>query len=276
MLLTIVTVTKSPAIGFEETYTSVLREFGEYDDVEYLIKDWDATSEWAESSSPAENALGLRIRRVKGKDSGVFDAMNQSIEAARGTWMLFLNAGDWFANGFAKHLLAAIQERSVREFLYFDGVTVDHGDRREFLRKAPAILDLSHFYYHAPILHPCLVVRRAKLAQNNFDLNYDLAADFDLMVRLVSDSSVGTHVSEPGAFILSGGLSEQQRIRARFQATRSLWKHRRSLVEGLRIGFAFVQFLVLHCIIVGLIHKVPMLQRGARKHTGGQSAGTYS
>ena len=95
------------------------------------------------------------------------------------------------------------------------------------------------------------------------------------MVRLVSDHVALTHIPILGAFVISGGLSEQLRIRARTQATRSLWHHRRSLVEGLRIGVAYLKFLILHFTIVGIIHKVPALQRRAQRHTGGQPAGTY-
>jgi len=102
-----------------------------------------------------------------------------------------------------------------------------------------------------------------------------LAADFDLMVRLAVSKHQGTHVPELGAFFLSGGLSEQRRIRARTQATRSLWRHRRSFLEGVSILCAYVKFWLLHIVIVGVIHRIPQLRKRLQSKTRGQPEGTY-
>ena len=274
MKFSVITVVKDVDAGFAETATSVEREFGQLADAEHIIKYW---AEEGALNQTTEVREGERLTRrvITCPDQGVFDAMLQALEHAEGEWVIFLNSGDWLATGFTEKLNAAITHNPESDVFYFDGVTVDVGDRREFIRLAPNTLDLSDFYSHVPVLHPCLVVRRSVLSQYKFDLEYDLAADFDLMVRLVSNQVTHTHIAAPGAFVISGGLSEQLRIRARSQATRSLWRHRRSLVEGLRVGAAYIKFLILHFIIVGIIHKVPVLQRRARRHTDGQPAGTY-
>lgn len=275
MRLSIVTVTKSPAPGFEATYASVLREFGHSGETEYLIKAWDGESDWEEAAPTLANGGSLSIRRVKGRDAGVFDAMNQCIEAASGEWIVFLNAGDWWAPGFAQRLFAAMDATPDADFIYFDGVTVDAGDRREFLRKAPKALTLRNFDHHVPILHPCLIVRRFIMADYRFDLRYDLAADFDLMVRFVADGLRGHHVAAPGACVISGGLSETHRIRARRQATLSVLDHSPVWADRLRVRCAFFTFLAKHFLIAQVIHRIPALQRRARRHSGGQPPGTY-
>lgn len=276
MLLSIITVIKSPVEGFDKTYASVLQEFGDLDGVEYLIKEWDATAEWTESSQPDENAPGLHIRKVKGTDSGVFDGMNQSIAAATGKWILFLNAGDWLAKGFGPKCLEFLKEHASSDFVYCDGVTVDAGDGREFLRKAPESLQLSHFLHHAPVLHPCLIVRRNYLQAHLFDLRYDLAADYALMVELVAAGAKAHYLPVVAAFILSGGLSERARIRGKRQALASLLRNAPGLGFKICSVLAFFRFMCRHIIIVYGVRSFSPLRRWAKSRTGGQPSGTYS
>ena len=276
MRLSIITVIKSPVEGVEKTYDSVLREFGDCEDVEYLIKEWDATAEWTESIQSDENAHGLTIRKVHGNDSGVFDAMNQSIAAAKGKWVVFLNAGDWLANGFGAKCLEFVKEHASCDFIYCDGVTVDAEDGREFLRKAPEALQLSHFLHHAPVLHPCLIVKRSYLEQHLFDLNYDLAADYALMVELVASGQKGRHLPVVAAFILSGGLSEQRRVRGKRQALASLLHNAPGLGFKIRSVLAFCRFMCRHIVIVYGVRSLSPLRRWAKSRTGGQPSGTYS
>jgi len=275
MLLSIITVTKSPAVGFYKTYASVLQEFGNVNEVEYLIKEWDASQDWLELEAE-ENQPSLSIRRVAAKDAGVFDGMNQSIAAAKGEWVLFLNAGDWLANGFGALFCEAAQAATECDYIYCDGVTVDADDGREFLRKAPESLQLSHFLHHAPVLHPCLIVRRSYLERHLFDLNYDLAADYALMVDLVASGAKGRYVPVVAAFILSGGLSERARIRGKRQAFASLLHHAPSFGFKIKITCAHLRFLCRHFIIVYVIRMLRPLRRLAQSRSGGQPAGTYS
>ncbi|GEM_PF-1924680 len=275
-VLSIITVIKSPAVGFDQTYASVLREFGDCDDVEYFIKEWDGSLDLEKCSSEQHFDQKLKVRKVRGKDSGVFDAMNQCIDQVSGEWVVFLNAGDWFAKGFGANVIQAIRNSQEVDYLYFDGVTVDQNDKREFLRKAPDTLELSHFYHHVPVLHPSLIVHQSTMAKYRFDERYDLAADFDLMVRLVASGISSRHIPKVGALFLSGGLSEQMRIRARTQATRSLLSNRRSLWEGCCILLAYVKFWLLHLLIAGIVHRIPKLRKCLQTRTHGQPEGTYS
>lgn len=295
MILSVISVIKPPAAGFEKTRESVMREFGGADDVEYVIKEYSpGKSEMGPSPDPS-SPFGLRrtssdididfdfdqdsdisgIRVIRAPDTGVFDGMNQAIGASRGDWLLFLNAGDWLAVGLGKALREAVSAHPEADFLYLDGVTVDAHDGREFLRKAPDALTLGDFLHRAPVLHPCLVVRRGVMDHYTFDTGLDLAADFDLMVRLVTDGKRGIHLSRVGAFVVSGGLSEQGRLRARWQAVRSQLRHGRGTGHALRVLAAHARFLFMHAAIVGIVRRIPVLQRRARARSGGMPAGTY-
>ncbi|MGJ8648980.1 MAG: hypothetical protein ACSHX4_01355 [Opitutaceae bacterium] len=276
MLLSIVSVIKSPAEDFGKTYASVLQEFGNFKEVEYLIKEWGTDESLTESTASDPAAPLLQIRKISGRDRGVFDGMNQAIDAAKSDWILFLNAGDWLAEGFGACLYQALLQREECTYIYADGVTVDAADGREFLRKAPELLQLSHFLHHAPMLHPCLIVKRSLLIERPFKLKYDLAADYDLMVELVASGAKGYYLPSVAAFILSGGLSERARIRAKRQARQSLIQNAPSIAFKFKVYVAHLRFLCRHFLIVYVIRKLPVLRRFACQRSGGQPAGTYS
>ncbi len=274
MQLTIITVLKAPVQGLDRTEASVSREFGDCDQVEHLLKEW--TGEAGLREVTLSNGPGhLRRIRLSGQDGGVFDAMLQALERAEGEWVLFLNAGDWLGEGFAPALWEALQACPADcGVLYFDGVTVDFQDGREFPRKAPERLRLQDFYDHVPVLHPCLVLRRSLMSAYGYNCELELAADFDLMVRLVADGVPAWHVNFTGAYMLSGGLSERRRIRARVEATRSLLRQTRSPWQKTIICIRFGRFLMLHVVIVGLVHRLPWLRSWLhrfRERFGGRS-----
>ena len=95
----IITVCLNAEKVLEKTILSVLnQEFNEY---EYLIKDgcsYDSTLRIAESYTSAFRKKGISYRIISQKDQGIYDAMNQAACAAQGEWILYMNAGDCFAN----------------------------------------------------------------------------------------------------------------------------------------------------------------------------------
>lgn len=262
--LSIITVYKDPGSDLTKTEDSVLREFGSSREVECIQKEWGSEPELAESNKQLEGSFPCR--HIRGRDAGVFDGMLQALGYATGEWVLFLNAGDWLAAGFAKRFEEALEGTDDCAFLYFDGMTVDCQDGRAFLRQAPDDLRLEHFYHRNPVLHPCLVVRRAVMEAYGYDLDLNLAADFDLVVRLVSNGVASKHIPFVGAYVLSGGLSEKCRMRAKWQALRSLLRQRKNSLEAVKIVLSFFRFLALHALIQ-VVHRLPFLRKCLQRGT---------
>lgn len=276
MLLSVISVIKDPAPGFAKTYDSVVQEFGAIGEVEYIIKKWSAEPAKTETPTSGERETMLSVRQFKSPDRNVFDGMNQAARAAGGKWLLFLNAGDWFIPGFGKICLPFLKQHSSADYIYADGVTVDADDGREFLRRAPERLVLSDFLHRAPYLHPCMIIQREVFLESPFDIRYHLAADFKLMVQLLTLGKTGIHLNHPAACIVSGGLSEKHRIQAKRQALRALCQHSPGFPFKAQAITAFLRFWVRHIVITQIIHKIPTLQRIARKRSEGKPAGTWS
>src|ERR1700722_12875645 len=92
--VSVITVSLNAAATIEDTIASVSMQQADFA-VEHICVDGgsvDATrvsiDRWAAHSS--------RLVRVYEPDSGIFDAMNKGLRAARGEYVLFLNADDFF------------------------------------------------------------------------------------------------------------------------------------------------------------------------------------
>ena len=104
----IVVVCLNPGQRLLSTVESVLRQ--DYPDFEILIKD-GGSRDGSLSTVPEDP----RIRLIQKPDRGIYDAMNQALEEARGRYVQFLNCGDVFHDGTVLGRIAkAVGEQEMR------------------------------------------------------------------------------------------------------------------------------------------------------------------
>ena len=98
-LFSIITVCLNEENEIKNTILSVLEQ--DYDNFEYIIKDGgsvDKTVSIAESFSTAFTDRGISFRIITQRDKGIYDAMNIATREAKGDWIIYMNAGDYFAD----------------------------------------------------------------------------------------------------------------------------------------------------------------------------------
>lgn len=91
-LFTIVTVSYNCCSLIEKTIKSVLQQ--DYHDTEYIIIDGESTDGTVEIIKKYAQHLAFWCSEP---DGGIYQGMNKGISHAKGEWILFLNAGDVFA-----------------------------------------------------------------------------------------------------------------------------------------------------------------------------------
>ena len=94
-LISIITVIYNDGKKLEETILSILSQT--YDNLEFIIIDGSSTDETIDIIKKYEDKIDYWISE---KDSGIFDAMNKGILAAKGDYINFMNAGDFFITNF--------------------------------------------------------------------------------------------------------------------------------------------------------------------------------
>lgn len=179
--LTVVTVVRNDAEALARTLESVAAQRTEL--LEHLIVDGASTDSTLPMARAAEATSPWR-RLVSEPDSGIYNAMNSGIRLARGSYLLFLNAGDDFSSSDE---VAAVHKDWLRErYVWgrYRARMVD-ADRQATRPLAPAGLDVDAFLRgeQEPFHQGAIMSRKMLLDLGGFDERYRIVADFDLMRR---------------------------------------------------------------------------------------------
>jgi hypothetical protein len=91
-LVSIITIVKDDAAGFSKTHQSVCRQT--FRDYEYIVVDGASRDKTIDLIRRHEDTIDFY---TSGNDNGPYDAMMKGASSARGRYVLFMNAGDVFA-----------------------------------------------------------------------------------------------------------------------------------------------------------------------------------
>ena len=98
----------------EQTITSIQAQ--DFTDYEIIVKDGGSTD-------GSLDFLKGQLRILQQKDSGIYDAMNQAAEAARGRYVYFLNCGDFFAErDVLSKIHSLILEKPAKHGIYYGNI----------------------------------------------------------------------------------------------------------------------------------------------------------
>lgn len=180
MTFSIITICLNAEIEIGNTIASVINQT--CTDYEYLIKDGvsrDQTVSIAESFVPAFAEKGVSYRIISQSDSGIYDAMNQAVCEAQGDWVIFMNAGDCFANNFVlDHVEKSICLKDA-DIVYGDRIL---RNKKLFLyQKARALEDIR---YGLPFGHQSTFTRRELFTNNLYSLQYKISSDYRFYLQM--------------------------------------------------------------------------------------------
>lgn len=222
-LVTIITVTYNLIKNgrkkqIEECIESVYNQ--SYPAIEHIIIDGASTDGTLELLEKYAEKFTLKI--YSEPDKGVYDAMNKGLWKANGQYINFLNSDDCFHNpdGISKSIEKLVETNADYSF----------GDAKVIKRSGKSIYWAGNIqnlafgtthYCHQTMLVNTEVLRSI----GGFNLAYKVAADSDVMIRLLAQKY--KHVKVPVCFVTYriGGLSLQQINVAREDHSDSFFRH---------------------------------------------------
>jgi len=137
---------------------------------------------------------------VSEKDSGIYNAMNKGVKLVHGDYVVFMNAGDEFANADVLSLVSR-----------YEGDIILGGDLYGGKQRMPKATMTLYDLLSIGICHQAVYYRREVLQKYGFDESYKLIADLKSVVEpLVKDRVKITVVTEVLAVCEVGGLSKQR------------------------------------------------------------------
>lgn len=154
--------------------------------LEIIVVDDGSTDETPEILA----SFGNSIKIIRQTNSGVSAARNKGIEAARGEFISFLDADDFFLDPAKLEEQLAISRQTESDIVQSGWTIVNQmGDIIVNVEewKISPVLDLENWLKVQSILPSALLIRRSALiAVEKFDPQLNYAEDVDLMLRLLS------------------------------------------------------------------------------------------
>ena len=212
------------AVTIRDTIESVLGQ--DYPSIEYIIVDGGSTDATMRVVSEYEGRISTVISEP---DRGIYDAMNKGIRAATGDLVCKLNSDDVYASSRAvRELVTCIQE-SGADTVFADLVVVDPSDMDRMVRyyKSSRFRPERLRYGWMPA-HPTFVAKRALFDEwGLYSLDYRIAADYEMMVRLLYRARVSyAYLPRVVVKMRAGGVSTS--------GVRSSWLLNNEIVRACR------------------------------------------
>lgn len=191
----VIVVTYNNADGLRRTLKSI--RLLDYAQKEVVVIDGGSTDETLNVIAENQDIITISVSE---KDNGIYNAMNKGLQLVKGDYVVFMNAGDVFAN---KNILSLVNGYGGDIIL---GEDIYGGQRRTLKEKMTLYDLLSNGIYHQAVYY-----RREVLQKYGFDESYKLIADLKSVVEpLVKDRITISCIMQPLAICESGGLSKQR------------------------------------------------------------------
>ena len=187
--VSVITICHNSEHFIADTIRSVLSQT--YPEIEYIVVDGNSQDNTLEIIK----SFGTRISKwVSEPDKGLYDALNKGLAMATGEIVGFLHSDDIFANETVIETMADFFTNPGLDSVYGDIQYVDQNDIHKTLtnRKSGKFSRTKLRFGWLPP-HPTFYVRRKLYNEyGNFDTTFDIAADYDSILRFLVKHKIST------------------------------------------------------------------------------------
>lgn len=207
MKVSIITATYNSASVLEQCIKSVLEQ--SYKNIEYIIIDNCSIDATLDIARTYEEGID---RIVSEPDKGIFDALNKGIQIASGDLIGFLHADDFYADNTVIEKIVSKIKASKTDSLYGDLQYVAKNNTSRVIRNWKA----GNFSFKKLLNgwmppHPTFFVKRYCYKEFGFfNLNYKIAADYELMLRFLGKNNISVcYLNQVLVKMRTGGTSNR-------------------------------------------------------------------
>jgi len=180
----VITITKNNQYGFTKTKQSI--ESQSFDDFEWVVIDGDVEP-----------------------DNGIYDAMNKGMTRASGDYIVFMNAGDEFAN---EHTLKTVfDNHDGADLIYGDAIEGGHVKHA----RSHQLIAQGLFTYHQSIYY-----KRCVIGDLRYDETYPIAADYKFTAQFLFKDARAHYIPQPLCVFDVGGVSQLNAKQGRVEQSR--------------------------------------------------------
>lgn len=241
MKISIITVTFNCELYIADCLASVKAQ--KYHNIEHIIIDGGSTDKTISIVKKFSHIKKI----VSEPDKGIYDAMNKGIKIATGDIIGFLNSDDFYSNN--KVISKVVKEFEKDSFLdacYSDLIYVDQFNTSKTIRYVKSSKFKEGLFskgWCPP--HPTFFVRRSVYKKfGNFDLNYRIASDVDLMIRFLEKHKIKSkYIPEVWVKMRMGGVTNKN--------LKNIWLQNKEIIHSFNknnLSVNLLKFLILKII----------------------------
>lgn len=207
MNISIITATYNSEYTVQDCINSINRQ--SYKNIEQIFIDGaskDNTLDKIKSTSTRINKI------ISEPDKGIYDAMNKGIQNATGDIIGILNSDDLYANyTILEEIVAEFETKNV-DCVHADLYYVDKTDTNKIIRHwKSSEFQKGAFQKGWHPAHPTFFVKKEVYEKYGlFNLDFKLAADFELMLRFLEKYNISSsHIKKPIVRMRLGGATSK-------------------------------------------------------------------
>ena len=181
-----------------------------HNNIEHIVIDGASTDGTLTLLNSKKDQLSILVSE---SDDGIYDAMNKGIKLAKGDIIGFLNSDDFYANNeVISKVVSEFKKEPSLDACYADLIYVNQSNKSKIVRNFKSSEFKQGLFskgWCPP--HPTFFVRRSVYEHyGNFDLNYHIASDVELMMRFLEIHKVKSlYVPEIWIKMRMGGTTNQ-------------------------------------------------------------------
>ena len=212
-ILSLITINFNRKSDLEATFGSVLTQTAR-SRFEYVVIDGGSTDGSAEQIVARQDQLDYWVSE---RDGGIYPAMNKGIRAAKGRYLLFLNAGDTLCDPQAmEEALPEIQEGDTDIVSFALQIEQTYGGYERYV--PPQHPTFSHFVQNS-LPHPSTFIKRDLfLRYGLYDESLRIASDWKFFVEAICRYGASYKAcSRPLSVFQNDGISSQTTFKPLWQ-----------------------------------------------------------
>ncbi len=179
MKISIITACYNADATIERTIKSVLNQ--SYKNIEYIIVDGGSSDKTLDIIKSYSHGIS---NMVSEPDKGIYDALNKGITLATGDFIGFLHADDAFASS---QIIEKITQLATNSDAVYGDLQYVSENEKVIRHWESGLFSLKALKRGWMPPHPTLYIKRELYDKiGHFNLEYKIASDYDLMLRLLS------------------------------------------------------------------------------------------
>lgn len=171
-----------------------------------------------------------KIRLFKFKNKGLYQSLNYGINVAKGEYVGVLHSDDFFYSSKILSKIKKILLNKTFDLIYSNIIFCKRDDKKKYIRSFnPGKYQKNKFQQGWNFPHTSMIIRRGLLNNvNNYNTKFKIAADYDLMLKLISRNPIIKYYDKVTTVMRHGGKSNKNImsiIKANLECRNSLIKN---------------------------------------------------